>query len=189
MISNLLWAYLIIGVPVVVYVHGFSRIVLYFLGIVLLIHLVIVALTFEKHRKIYGRRDCSLFWRLLPSPFNSIRATDLLAKELLAGYHPFAVASALLPRERFLTYARTAMARLRHPLYDPDMSKAARDTDQWFKGCLIQAMERSVKKMEIDVEALARPEIPDGAAGMPPTAPGAFASTSGGRESAGTAPA
>ena len=164
-ISNLLWAYLIIGVPVVVYVYGFSRIVLYFLGIVLLSHLAIVAMTFQKHRKIYGGRDCSLLWRLLPSPFNSIRAIDLLAKELLAGYHPFAAASALLPRERFLSYARTTMARLRHPLYDPDMPEAARDTDQWFKVRLVQAMKRSVKKMGIDVEGLARPEIPDGAAG------------------------
>lgn len=165
MLSDLLWAYLILGIPVVIYVYGFSRIVLYFLAAVLLFHLAIVGLAFQKHRKIYGRRDYSLLWHLLPSPFNSIRAINLLAKELLAAYHPFAAAAALLPPERFLPYARRTMARIRHPLYDPDMSKAARDTDQWFKGRLIQAMERSVKKMGIDIEGLGRPEIPDGAAG------------------------
>lgn len=161
MISNLLWAYLIIGIPVGIYIYGFSRIVLYLLAIVLLFHLAIVGMTFQTYWKIRGRRDFSLFLRLLASPFNSIRATDLLAKELLAEYHPFAVAAALLARERFLAYARRSRARVRHPLYDPDMSKAARDTDQWFKERIILDMERSAKKMGIKAEVLGKPETPD----------------------------
>jgi hypothetical protein len=165
MVSNLLWAYMIIGIPVVIYVYGFSRIALWLLAIVLQLHLVIVGMAFHKYRTIHGVRGYSLLWHLLPSPFNSIRATDLLAKELLAEYHPFAAAAALLPKERFLSYARRSLAQIRYPRYDPDMSTAARETDQWFKERIIQAMERSAKKMGIDVEGLGKPESLDGETG------------------------
>jgi hypothetical protein len=157
-LSNALWFFLILVIPASLYVYGFSRIVLAGLVAVLLLHLAVTAIAFLKRRAIYGAPDYSLLGRLLPSPFNSIRSVDLLAKELLAGFHPFAVAAAILPQEAFLRYARARLAWIRHPLYDPDVPERARDTDRWYKDRLREAMTGLIAEKGIDVESLRFPE-------------------------------
>jgi hypothetical protein len=157
-LSNVLWVLLILVIPIALYVYGFSRIVLIFLAAALLLHLAITEMTFQKRRTIYGVSDYSLLARLLPSPFNSIRSVDLLAKELLAKFHPFAVAAAVLPQEAFLRYARGRLAWIRHPIYDPDMPERARDIDRWFKDRLTEGMAGLITEKGIEVDDLRFPE-------------------------------
>jgi hypothetical protein len=168
LMANALWALLIAGLPAVLYVYGFSRVVLPVLGASLLLHAAIVILGFRAHRSIYGSRDHSLLYVLLPSPFHSVRVTDLLAKKLWLDFHPFAVAGSVLEKDRFAAYARESLARIRHPAYDALTVDAARGIDGWYKGSLVRAMEETVRAMGIDVESLRRPELAGGEAGASP---------------------
>jgi len=159
LMANALWVLLIAGLPAVLYVYGFSRIVLPLLAVVLLLHAAIVVMGFRAHRRIYRSRDYSILYILLPSPFHSIRVTDLLAKKLWLDFHPFAVAGSVLGKDRFADYARESLARIRHPAYDALTVDAARGIDKWYKGSLARAMEETLKAMGIDVESLRRPEL------------------------------
>ncbi len=156
--GNMLWLCLIIGTPVFLYLYGFSRTVVPMLGLVLLLHLAATGLTLRAHRAIYGKMDYSILYTLLPSPFHSIRATDLLAKKLLSPFHPFAAAAALLPRDRFEAYARQSLALIHHPIYDRSRTARFVEIDWWYKGRIVQAMEDAIKDNGIDLASLAQPE-------------------------------
>lgn len=158
LVGNLLWLCLIIGTPVFLYLYGFSRTVVPMLGLVLALHLAATGLTLRAHRAIYGKPDYSILYALLPSPFHSIRATDLLAKKLLSPFHPFAAAAALLTRDRFEAYARQSLALIRHPVYDGSRPARFKEIDQWYKGRVIRAMEEAVKVKGIDLASLDQPE-------------------------------
>jgi len=157
--ANALWALLVAGLPAVLYVYGFSRIVLPVLGAALLLHAAIVVMGFRAHRRIYGSRDHSLLYVLLPSPFHGVRVTDLLAKKLWLDFHPFAVAGSVLGKDRFTAFARESLARIRHPAYDALTEDAARGIDTWYKGSLVRAMEETLRAMGIDAESLRLPEL------------------------------
>lgn len=161
MVCSVLWMALIVGMPVFIYLYGFSRAVLPMLGLVLVLHFAATGMTLRAHRKIYGKADYSILYLLLPSPFHSIRATDLLAKKLLAPYHPFAAASVLLEGGRFAAYARQSLALIRHPIYDAARAAGSVKIDQWYKGRLLGQMEAAVKDLGIDLESLGQPEIGD----------------------------
>ena len=156
--ANFLWLGLIVGMPVCLRIYGFSRAVVPVLALVVTLHLAITGMAFWAHKGLFGRWDYSMLYTLLPSPFHSLRATDLLAKKLLAGYHPFAVAASLLPPERFTAYARQRLARIRHPLPEASRPARSREIDEWYKGRIIRAMEDAVKDREIDLEELGLPE-------------------------------
>jgi hypothetical protein len=158
LLTNFLWLGLIAGIPVFLYIYGFSRAVLPLLGLVVVLHAAVTCLTLRARRLIYGKPDYAILYTLLPSPFHSIRAADYLAKRLLAPYHPFAVAAALLPRDKFVAYARESLARIRHPRYEGSGPAGAVEIDRWYKRALIREMESAVRDLGLDLESLARPE-------------------------------
>lgn len=157
-LCNSLWLYVVVGVPVILFFYGLSRVILPFLGAALLLHLVITGMAFVKHKTLFGRYDLSMLYTVLPSPFNSIRAVDHLAKELFAASHPVAVASTLLSKERFASFARPALARLRHPVYGDKAPDAAVAIDRWFKERLLARAAACVEAAGLDPAGLAVPE-------------------------------
>lgn len=159
--ANFLWLGLILGLPAFIRIYGFSRAVVPILASVLVLHLAIAAMAFRAHKKLFGRWDHSMLYTLWPSPFHSIRAADLLAKKLLAGCHPFAVAAALLPRQRFVAYARESLARIRHPLYEASIAGRAMEIDGWYKSRIIREAEETLRAMDLDPAALSVPETGD----------------------------
>jgi hypothetical protein len=158
LLTNFLWLGLIAGIPVFLYIYGFSPAVVPLLALVVVLHLAVTGLTLRARRLIYGKPDPAILYTLLPSPFHSIRAADYLAKRLLAPYHPFAVAAALLPRDKFVAYARESLARIRHPRYEGSGPAGAVEIDRWYKHALIREMESAVRDLGFDLESLARPE-------------------------------
>ena len=159
LLCNILWLALIAGLPAFIFIYGLSKVIVPPLAFVLLLHLAVTGMAFRIDRAIYGTRGYPVLLTLLPSPFHSVRATDLLAKRLLAGFHPFAVAGALSRREMFAAYAKGSLARVTHPSYDPLMPAKARDIDQWYKRGIIRSMEVTLRAMEIDIDRFRLPEL------------------------------
>lgn len=84
---------------------------------------------FIAHRRLYpdlrGERWLKLMLMVLSPPAAS-RARAWLARDALAGFHPLAVAAALLPQDDFRAFAGEVWRDLVHPL-GPDDPEAAAD--------------------------------------------------------------
>ncbi len=99
----------------------------YFLGLpriwpALLLYLVLSSATIlwlfaRAYRRLYpenGRWPAQNLFTIGLSPFAAIRANDLLVADLLADFHPVAVAQALLPAKQFLSFASAELRRTRY---------------------------------------------------------------------------
>jgi len=84
---------------------------------------------------------------ILLSPMAAIRACDAVARDLLSGYHPLAVAAVLLPEEEFRRFAGEQLRLCRFGDY----------FDKQYQAAVQKAMERGIRQKEIDPEELLQP--------------------------------
>ena len=84
---------------------------------------------------------------ILLSPMAAIRACDSVARDLLSGYHPLAVAGALLLEEEFRRFAGEQLRLCRFGDY----------FDKQYQTTLQKVMERAIRQKEIDPEELLQP--------------------------------
>lgn len=88
----------------------------------------------------------------LLSPIAAIRACDVVARDLLSGYHPVAVAAAVLPVEEFRRFAGEQLRLCRFGDY----------LDKQYQATLQKAMERAIRHEGVDPEELLRPPEREG---------------------------
>lgn len=112
-----------------------------------------VAITFEfwmLHKKLFPQAVSARFKAgvtILLSPIAAIRASDALARDLLAGYHPVAVAAAILPSDEFRQFAGEQFRLIRfgdHP-------------GKWYRENLGKLMEQAVRRKGVKPAELLRP--------------------------------
>ena len=87
------------------------------------------------------------------SPVAAIRACDVVARDLLGGFHPLAVAAAILPEEEFTRFAGEQLRLVRFGDY----------LDKQFQAGMQKAMEQAIRKTKLDPQKLLRaPEAESG---------------------------
>ncbi|MGH9363636.1 MAG: hypothetical protein ACRD2T_17130, partial [Thermoanaerobaculia bacterium] len=126
------------------------------------LHAAIVVACARAHRALYpeeraGRR--SLLAVMALSPPAAIRARDFLARELLPGSHPLAVAGVLCGREELQAFAARAVRDARYPVADADPTEnpLARSIEAWFGEAEREALERFAPEAGLGVEELLAP--------------------------------
>ena len=111
------------------------------------------AISFEfwmLHKRLFPRAGSARFkagMTILLSPIAAIRASDALARDLLAAYHPVAVAAAILPSDDFRQFAGEQFRRNRfgdHPC-------------KWYQENLGRLMEQTIRRKGIKPVELLRP--------------------------------
>lgn len=80
------------------------------------------------------------------SPVAAIRALDVVARDLLGGYHPLAAAAAILPDEEFTRFAGEQLRLVRFGDYQ----------DKQFQAGLQKVMEQAIRKKKLDPQKLLR---------------------------------
>jgi hypothetical protein len=85
------------------------------------------------------------------SPVAAIRACDVVARDLLAGYHPLAVAGAILPEEEFRRFAGEQLRLCRFGDY----------LDKQYQAGLQKAMEQEIRKNKLNPQELLRAPEPE----------------------------
>jgi hypothetical protein len=85
------------------------------------------------------------------SPIAAIRASDVLAHNLLGGFHPLAAAGAVLSEEEFRQFAAQQLRLNRYGDY----------LDQRYQQMVQQAMEQSIRNKGLNPEELLRPPEPE----------------------------
>ncbi|MCE9594575.1 MAG: hypothetical protein K8S98_10300 [Planctomycetes bacterium] len=98
---------------------------------------------------------------LAASPPQAVRAVDALARPLLAGFDPLAVAI-LLEGEARERLVRSILVDVFHPLPAPVAAEPfAVDCERWFRSRLQVALERATKRLGLDARKLLEPPPTD----------------------------
>jgi hypothetical protein len=96
---------------------------------------------------------------MLLAPPTAVRSHDLLARRLVENFHPLAVAELFCPGAPFERLARRVLLDLRFPLLPraPSAEAAVVQTEEWFRGVLLEECERAVQRAGLKPLELTRP--------------------------------
>ena len=136
-LSNGLFVYLFLVVAPLIWRFGFGQFGLWLL-VGMLAQTISIAVLFRRaHQSLYpdaGEERLKAFLTMLLAPPAAIRAPDLLARHLLANFHPLAVAQVLCSPGRFKSLAGQALLDFRYPLLPvcPTNEPEPMATEQWF---------------------------------------------------------
>jgi hypothetical protein len=114
------------------------------------------------HKRLFPEASSARFKSALTimlSPIAAIRASDVIVRDLLGGFHPMAVAAVILPADEF---RQVAGEQLR-------LNRFGEPTSNWYRQNLGKLMERLILEKKISLEELLRPAQRDsGAVGYCP---------------------
>ena len=99
------------------------------------------------------------FLTMLLAPPTAIRAHDLLARRLVENFHPLAVAEVFCPGAPFQRLARRVLLDLRFPVLPsaPSSEAAVVQTEEWFRGVLLDECEKAVEHAGLKPSELTQP--------------------------------
>ena len=158
-LSNGLFVYLFLVVAPLIWRFGFGQFGLWLL-VGMLAQTISIAVLFRRaHQSLYpdaGEERLKAFLTLLLAPPAAIRAPDLLARHLLANFHPLAVAQVLCSPGRFKSFAGQALLDLRYPLLPvcPTNEPEPMATEQWFRTARQVAAEQFVQRAGLKPDEL-----------------------------------
>jgi hypothetical protein len=157
---NFAIGYLFLLAPALVWFYGITRFLLPIAVYVWLIAGSIAYIFWRLHRSLFpdarGERVGCVAKMILCPPL-AIRASDVLTSQLLAVYHPLAVAALLCSEEDFRRFAKSVLLDLRHPLAMEPMGAGERATEQWYRAILQKLAEEFVAGRGLDLTELLKP--------------------------------
>jgi hypothetical protein len=161
--TNCLFLYLFVLTPITAWWYGWIH-CWWQLLVGLMIGVGLTAIVFSRSYRalypndVYHRRLHTVV--LLLNPLSAIRAHDLLARDLLAEYHPLAVGRVLCDSESFRDLARPALLDLRHPLVIQGENGESDATASWYHQCYTATTESWFKSISVDLADLLFPPLP-----------------------------
>jgi hypothetical protein len=96
------------------------------------------------------------FLIVLLSPASAIRAHDVLARPLLEGFHPVAIARLFCTQARFFAMAGEFLRELRFPALPrcPCREPTAAETERFASAIALRALERFLRRNQMDPQEL-----------------------------------
>ena len=164
-LTNLLFVFLFVLAPLLLWKFGL-RFVGAAVGAMLLGQTFTIGwLFYRAHRALFsdGAEDrLAPFLTMLLAPPAAIRAHDLLARQLLATFHPLAAAQILCPASEFKSIARHALLDLRFPILpaSPTPESEPRQTEEWFRRVVLEEMDRAIERAGLKPAELLQPPTP-----------------------------
>jgi hypothetical protein len=165
LLTNLLFGYLFVLAPLLIWQLGFR---LCWLG--LLIGLLALTITtacwFQRaHKTFYPAAEDERFTHFLTillSPATTIRAHDVLSRPLLETFHPLALAKVFCPEPEFRAFARTVLREIRFPGLPvcPRVEPVAQAAERQARAALRRAVEGFLQHCGLPPEELAQPPTP-----------------------------
>jgi hypothetical protein len=159
-----LFLHLFVLCPAVVVVRGLSGTWVVLLAVMLVLHASVVASFWIAHRTLYpgdgaSRWASAIAMALLPPA--SLRAEDLLARDLLATFHPLGAARLLCGAAEFEEVASQVLRDLRHPIEPacPVDEPSSVSAEAWHRAAMLRELEAFAAR------ALGGRKLADGAPG------------------------
>lgn len=136
---SIFFVVLFVAVPAVVTLYGLERLIIPVAVGILALALQIAFLFFRAHRKLYPAESHERFentLKMILCPPVSLRAADVLTRNLLAEYSPIVVANVLGCEQKF---AREFVLDLQHPLKHEVSDDDAAETIGWMSAAQLKA--------------------------------------------------
>lgn len=162
--TNLLFAYLFMVAPLVLWFLGLRAtwpgLVAGLLGLT-----TASAISFwQIHKAFYPAAEDERFTHFLTvllSPATSIRACDVLARPLLEGFHPLAIAKVFCAEKTFHELAAGTLREIRHPAQPlhPGTNAAAQAVERESRLLLQKTVEDFLKRNGVKPDELLKPPV------------------------------
>ena len=161
-LGNILFVYLFVIAPGLIWFFGFRLAGLWVVAGLLAQTFTIGWHFWRAHGALYpgGSEERFVpFLTMLLAPPTAIRAHDLLARRLVENFHPLAVAEAFCPGAPFQRLARRVLLDLRFPVLPsaPSSKAAVAQTEEWFRGVLLEECEKAVERAGLKPSELTQP--------------------------------
>jgi len=163
--ANLLFAYLFMAAPSLIWYVGLSACWIW-LALALVVCTSIIAVLFHRaHKHLYPRAEDERFTNfliVLLSPASAIRACDLISRPLLERFHPVAIAQAFCTENTFLRLAEGFLRELRYPAMPlcPRPEPAVQTTERYACELSLVVLEKFLRRNSVEPETLLRVPLP-----------------------------
>lgn len=162
LVANVLFGYLFVAAPAVIWRWGFGTC---WPGLLigLLTLTTITAIRFRRaHKSLYPSAEderFAHFLMILLWPATAMRAHDILSRPLLETFHPLALARVFCPGQQFSDLAQGVLREIRHPALplSPSGIALAEATEQFSRAALQKALVEFLKESGFEADELLRP--------------------------------
>jgi hypothetical protein len=165
LVTNVLFGYLFMLAPIVIWHLGFRLCWLPLLVGLLGLTVTTTILFHRAHKALYPEAEDDRFTHsfiILLSPATTIRAQDVLSRPLLEAFHPLALAKVFCPEQEFRAFARAVLRDIRFPALPlcPREEPAAQAAERHARAALQRAVEAFLKQCGLKSEELSQPPTP-----------------------------
>ena len=164
-LTNFLFVWLFVLAPIFIWQFGFRSCWLGLLAGLLLAAIATAILFHRAHKALYPQAEeprFTHFLTVLLSPATTVRALDILSRPLLEDFHPLAIAKSFCPGMEFRAFAQRMLLELRQPAWPvcPNPTPAAEAVEAHWRGAMLKAVEKFLKRSGLDPADLTRPPAP-----------------------------
>ena len=145
---SIFFVFMFLGIPLLVTLYGLEQLIIPLAVGILVLAVQIAILFFRAHRKLFRGETQERLENLLKMilcPPVSLRAADVLTRNLLADYSPIVVAN-VLAGARGHQFARDFVLDLQYPLKHEITDEKALETIDWMNGAQLKACIEHVER-------------------------------------------
>ncbi|HKI69471.1 MAG TPA: hypothetical protein VKA67_07780, partial [Verrucomicrobiae bacterium] len=162
--ANILFVYLFVLAPFLIWRLGFKQCWLELLIGLLLLTTTTGVLFWRVHKQFYSEAEDDRFTQTLVvmlSPPSTMRVHDILSRPLLEAFHPLAVAFVFCSKEAFQQFARNILLDNRNPCRPacPGNDTGWRETELFSRNALLRNVEEFLGRNGVDVEEICQPPV------------------------------
>lgn len=156
---SIFFVFMFVGLPVLVTLYGLEQLIIPLAVGILALAVQIAFLFFRAHRRLFPGETQERFEslvKMIVCPPVSLRAADVLTRNLLTGYSPIVVANVLAgPSTGARQFARDFVLDLQHPLKHEITDEKAVETINWMNAAQLKACIDHVERDgRVKVESL-----------------------------------
>ncbi len=154
---NILWFYIFLLSPVLIYFLGFFPMALYLIYGYGILHIITIFIFYKSYRQTFKNHTAGVILnhllRILLYPPALIRSPDIISQNFLELYHPIAILAALGSKEMVKKYALKLYLDLIYPLGTSDLAKKDMETVSRFNEIHISELEKLTTRKGINKDS------------------------------------
>lgn len=161
---NLLFVYIFLIVPVLVYFYGTITLFIVLLALMYLFSISVSIIFYFIHKIFYSAQKSERIIdmvKMIIFPPTAVRANDLLSLNLLANYHPLAVGQVLFDKFNFENIAKKTLIDLKNPIINDFENEQVDLTNKWHRSNLENIVTAFLHNNSVDIKNLLTAPSPE----------------------------
>ncbi len=154
---NLLFLYIFLIVPVLVYFYGTIKLFIILLVLMYFSSISVSIIFYSIHKMFYPAQKSERIIdmiKMIIFPPTAVRANDFLSLNLLVNYHPLAVGLLLFDKINFENIAKKVLTDLKHPIINDYENEQVDLTNKWHRSNLEKIVIDFLHNNSVDIKNL-----------------------------------